>query len=112
MTFAELFEWVEKNNIDWQSEIYYERIEDWYFETSSWAGKSLKIKGDMYNHCKTLNEKIDSGELYDKTQYPHIIDPEKYRTNEMEMEKMKDEYVKVETVINYEPNKIFLTAHY
>lgn len=41
MTFAELFEWVEKNNIDWQSEIYYERIEDYYFEKGNWKPKVI-----------------------------------------------------------------------
>lgn len=115
MTFAELFEWIEKHNVDWNSEIYYERIEDHYFKKGTgWTENSLKVRGEDYHRQVQLNEKITSGEFYNKEQYPLIDEPEKFKMTEDEMEYLKDEYVKVETFI-FDPeynNKIFLTAHF
>ncbi len=115
MTFAELFEWVEKNNIDWNSEIYYERIEDQYFkEGTGWSENSLKVKGISYYNQLNLNQKITSGEFNNKEQYPLIDDPEQFKMSNEDMEFLKDEYVKVEAFLFYPENnnKIFLTAHY
>lgn len=111
MTFAELFEWVEKNEIDWNSEIYYERIEDFYFKVGTgWLENCLKIKGESYLHQVRLNET----DFPDKTQYPLIDDPNQFKIAEENMDFLKNQYIKVETVV-FDPknnDKILLTAHY
>lgn len=54
MTFAELFEFVELHEIDWNSQIYYQRIEDYYFDISDWPkienddGEFVKVESPIY----------------------------------------------------------------
>jgi len=109
-TVGYLLEFIKQNNIPNEAIVYYQRIEDAYFEKHNW--KTLKKEGFFYHQAIERNKKVD-GEFKDKTKYPLIEDPEVFRASDEDLEQMKEEYIKSFCPVKYkDDDNLFIDAHY
>lgn len=111
MTVGMLLDFIEKNNIPRDAKVLYQRIEDVYFEEYNW--RTYNKPGYWHDSMVRTNEKIDSGEFYDKDQYPDLEDPEVLRTSDEDLERMKDKYIVAWSPVYHADEKhLFIDGHY
>lgn len=80
----------EEQQLSDDAKILIERVQDFYYENNHWS--VFRHGGYWYYSSLRMNEKIDSGEFADKSRYPKIDDPEKFRTSEKDLHEMQSQY--------------------
>lgn len=112
LTVGKLKEVFKKQKLSDDALVLIERVEDFYFENNHWS--VYRYGGYWYWSSIRMNEKIDSGVFNDKTQYPKMDDPEKYRTTEEQLHEMKSQYRPAFCSFKDEehPEFLFINLHY
>lgn len=111
-TVGELLDFIEKYNIPRESKVFYQRIEDVYFEKHNWT--TVKKEGYNYlQHGKKWNDDIDSGKYLDKESYPDMKEEMLVKFTEGQLEELKEKYIPVFSPVKYkDDNNLYLDAHY
>jgi hypothetical protein len=100
-------------NLPDDGEVFYERIEDKFFEKNGWT--TVKQKGEMYHNMLRYNNAIDSKKYHDREEYPNMTDEylaSMVKLTDQELEDCLEEYVPAFTPINYDKKNLYITAHY
>jgi hypothetical protein len=109
MTVKELKEAIE--NLPDDAIVYYQRIEDVYFEKHNW--NVVKKEGEHYHSLMDWNRDIDSGKYLDDEQYPDIKPENLLKATEKDLEESKEQYIKAFCAVKYgNDNNLYIDAHY
>lgn len=134
MTVQELLDYVRDNNVPMDAELFYERVEDRYFngvDTSGMSGRlpdgSLGIlpegsksngwsvvRKKGYRHYCALQWNLNlQGKFTDRKNFPDFdLDNARPHTAE-ELEEAMEQYITVESACTYQGSRrLYLTAHY
>jgi hypothetical protein len=111
MTVGELKEFLYKNNLPNDAQVFYQRIEDTYFEKNGW--KTIKKEGENYYYLLRWNTDIDSGKYLDKEEYPKMKKEYLVKSSAEDLEQSKEEYIPAWCAVKY-PNddNLYIDAHY
>jgi hypothetical protein len=112
LTVGKLKEVFKKQKLSDDARVLVERVEDFYFENNHWS--VYRYGGYWYWSSLRMNEKIDSGVFNDRTKYPKMDDPEKYRVSEKELHEMQSQYRPAFCSFKDEehPEFLFINLHY
>lgn len=112
LTVGQLLDAIEKFNIPRDGKVFYQRIEDDYFEKRNW--NYLPMKGECA-HWLEKKRTLANGEWNNKEEYPTMtqeyIDRFKSITDE-QIEELYDQYLSVSTYVIFDNKNLYITAHY
>lgn len=118
LTVGDLLKVIKDNNLSEDVKVYYQRIEDFYFDRNNW--EVLGTKGDNYFRCIEHNKKIDLGKLVsegkldpDEVGEFYYLDKYADKRKYEDPEKHLDQYIEGFCCFyNEEHNILCITAHY
>ena len=138
LTVRDFLNYIKKNSIPYDTKIFYQRIEDTYFDGIDISGmvgsggvyhpgsksdgwKTLGIKGEQYYEAIEFNKHIEEGKLVkegklDPDEVGIFFWDEKYKDEQklidLSDEDLLDQYVGVSGMFNNKENKVLcITAH-
>lgn len=132
LTIRDLLTVIKENDLPEDTAVCYHRIEDSYFNKSTWNGiggpkviegwQTIKIKGDTYYNAVRHNKQLDRGILVNEGKlgpdevgkyYWHDDYKENRKRLELNDESLLDEYIEGFCCFyNKEKNILCITAHY
>jgi hypothetical protein len=112
-TVGDLRKFLNEIQLPDEGKVLVQRIEDSYYNTGGW-GVVLK-KGEFYHHAKETNRKIESGEFYNKKEYPKLTD-EKIKSmfsSDEDLKFLMEQYHPAWCPVKYkDDNNLYLDLHY
>ena len=112
LTVGDLKNFLNKYNLDDDSLVVIQRVEDFYYEKNNW-GVYLK-EGDTVHNSRQWNKDIKSGKYLDKEKYPKIKPDELRVIPEEEMEELMEQYHPAWSCVRYKDDTdiLFIDLHY
>lgn len=128
---SDIIEYCEKYKVPNDARIFYQRIEDSYFEPKIVGGKNfpekkldgwktLKIESETYYNAIDYNKNVEKGQLVregklDKDEVGRYFWDESYGAKKIDLndDKLLDQYIEASTIMyDREKNVLLITAHY